>query len=258
MERWGLTRIRLFSSDLDGTLAGDRAAARRFADWWQNLPLSGRPVLVYNSGRLLEDMAEFVPEQGLPEPDYLIGGVGTMLSGGKTRLADDFRHALGSAFDRARIADVLGSISNAVLQPAKYQHSHKSSWYLHHATDEQISEIEQELASHGLGVKLIYSSQRDLDVLPQAADKGEALRWLCGRLDIPLSDVVVAGDTGNDASMFRLPEVRGILPANARDELTLLARQNPLIYRAHQPIADGVLEGLIHFGVSGQSRVGQG
>lgn len=241
--------IRLFSSDLDGTLAGDRDASRRFASWWNALPLSTRPLLVYNSGRLLEDIAAFVPEQGLPEPDYVIGGVGTMISGGESGLAERYTSELGAGFDRARVADILGMVAAATLQPERYQHAHKSSWFLHDASEAHLRDINEQFRVHGLDVKLIYSSNRDLDVLPRGADKGEALRWLCGRLDIPLEQVVVAGDTGNDSSMFLLPGVHGIMPSNARAELTILSNQTATAYQARQATADGVIEGLMRLGV---------
>ncbi|MGG2476586.1 HAD family hydrolase, partial [Rhizobium sp. BR5] len=69
----------------------------------------------------------------------------------------------------------------------------------------------------------VYSSDRDLDILPKAADKGAALAWLCGQLRIGLDESVVAGDTGNDRAMFELNGIRGVIVGNALPELVSLA-----------------------------------
>ena len=66
-------------------------------------------------------------------------------------------------------------------------------------------------------------------------------------LDVALDEVVVAGDTGNDADMFLLDGVRGIIPANGRDELRLRLSGNDRIYQAKGREADGVIEGLRHW-----------
>jgi hypothetical protein len=55
--------------------------------------------------------------------------------------------------------------------------------------------------------------------------------------------------------MFQLPDVRGILVENALPELVngLVDRR---FYTARSPMADGVIEGLQHFGVlPGELRV---
>ena len=96
----------------------------------------------------------------------------------------------------------------------------------------------------------MYSSNRDLDFLPRTATKGGALIWLCEHLDLPTSSVVVAGDTGNDSSMFLVPDVRGILVQNAHPELLEAALGHDNVYQARDIIADGVIEGLCHFGVA--------
>ena len=71
--------IRLFSSDLDGTLLGNPESSRRFRTAWELLPRRERPLLVYNSGRLVEDVRHLVERGELPAPDFVIGGVGTQV-----------------------------------------------------------------------------------------------------------------------------------------------------------------------------------
>ncbi|HLP66174.1 MAG TPA: HAD-IIB family hydrolase [Rhizobium sp.] len=248
MERRRLIPVRIFSSDLDGTLAGDRDASRRFADYWASLDAASRPLLVYNSGRLIEDILAFITEEGLPDADYLIGGVGTMMHAATVpEIADAYAASLDRDYDPLRIAERLRSLPGIRRQPERYQHALKSSWYFHDAPLERIEALEQELRAEGLSVKLVYSSGHDLDVLPGNADKGKALTWLCAKLGIGLDEAVVAGDTGNDLGMFLLDGVRGIVPANAHPELRRLAGEREDVYLAERDTADGIIEGLRHW-----------
>lgn len=241
--------VALLSSDLDGTLVGDDRATRRFRAYWAAFDPESRPILVYNSGRLVEDIEALLKKSDLPRPDYLIGGVGTMVGGGLDHGSRQrFGETLGDPFDRAMLALLMGKIDGIRLQDEVFQHAHKSSWHLHDASDDDIVALEARLIDAGLDARLVYSSSRDLDVLPRTASKGSALSWLCGELGIDLSDVVVAGDTGNDCDMFLIPDVRGIVVGNALEELRRLARSDPRHYQARQAHADGVIEGMDHHG----------
>lgn len=240
--------VRLFSTDLDGTVVGNNDATARFRDFWQSLPNETRPLLVFNSGRLLDDQLELMEAVPLPKPDYIIGGVGTMLScRAQPSLRQAYTNSLGQGFDTEKIISLMSDIPGISIQPERYQHGLKSSWYLHDADDQAISNIEHRLNEAGIEARIVYSSGRDLDVLPRAADKGAAIRWLCDHLELGLDEAVVAGDTGNDRAMFELPQVRGIVVSNALDELKSFATGKHNMFTALEAEADGVISGLKHW-----------
>lgn len=242
--------LRLFSTDLDGTVVGNNDATRRFRDFWQSLPDEHRPVLVFNSGRLVDDQLALLEEVPLPRPDYIIGGVGTMLHAKERgELESAYRHSLGTGFDPRRIADVMGRLPDVTMQAEQYQHGLKSSWFLHDADEKALADIEAALLAAEIDARIVYSSGRDLDILPKAADKGAALAWLCGQLHIGLDESVVAGDTGNDRAMFELNDVRGVIVGNALPELVSMANSNGRFYLSGATEADGVIEGLRHWGL---------
>jgi hydroxymethylpyrimidine pyrophosphatase-like HAD family hydrolase len=88
-----------------------------------------------------------------------------------------------------------------------------------------------------------------LDIIPALAGKGNAIHFLLNYLNLSSQRVIVAGDSGNDRSMFAAFP-RGIVVANAQPELLQLrATASPDHYFAREKFAAGVSEGLCHFDV---------
>ncbi|MEX2044113.1 MAG: HAD-IIB family hydrolase [Opitutus sp.] len=241
--------VRLVASDLDGTLLGNPEATQRLRRAWEAIDPKARPLLVYATGRSCADTRKLIAGKLLPQADYIIGGVGTEIFDPRGKLqAGDFATQFGEGWDLGKIEAIMRTVPGIERQPPEFLHPYKSSWYWERADRSQLAELEQQLHDTGLHVNMVYSSLRYLDVLPLRGNKGNALQWLCGLLDIALGGVVVAGDTGNDSSMFLLPGVRGIVVENAQPELFEAVVKLP-VFVSRQVMADGVLEGLKHFGV---------
>lgn len=240
--------IRIFSTDLDGTLLGNPEATQRFTSMWNSLPSAARPLLVYNTGRTVENTLALVTARSMAMPDIIIGGVGTELYAPLLPRGDEFCARFGTGWDLAAVEQIVAAHSAATRQPPESLHPYKSSWLWPRASLYQLRTLEQRLTQAGLKVTVVYSCDHFLDVLPAAADKGKALRWLCERLDVPLRSVLVAGDTGNDSSMFLLEGVRGIVVENALPELfaAIVGREK---YASRAVFAEGVIDGLVYFGV---------
>lgn len=240
----------LLVSDLDGTLLGQPEALERFARWRQAHQDQLR--LAYNSGRFYESICELVAEGPLPAPDAVIGGVGTeirLYPGGEVLAGwppADVR------WDRAAIQALLQAEERLQIQPEDFQSPFKLSYYAYDLDESFLQELRRRLAEAGHPVEVVYSSSRDLDILPAGVNKGSAAAFLASFFHVPVDRVIVAGDTGNDAAMF-ICGFRGIVVANAQPELKAL--QSPKVYHASCSYADGVLEGLEYWMQSGKGEL---
>jgi sucrose phosphatase-like protein len=233
----------LLVSDVDDTLLGDDAALERFANWHNEY--ASQIKLVYASGRFVDSLLDSLRDTKLPTPEALIGGVGTeiiqhptgdMFCGWLDRLEDDW--------DPEKVREIMAREPGAEYQPLELQSNYKVSYFLHDASRQQLDAISQKLAGAGVRADLIYSSNRDLDVVPASVNKGTAAAFLAQRWEYAPDNVLVSGNSANDAELFRQGFL-GVVVANAHDELKALA--GPRVYIAGQPYAAGVLEGIEHW-----------
>jgi sucrose-6F-phosphate phosphohydrolase len=238
------TKRALLFVDLDNTLLGDTAGLEQFIRWhavrreWLRI--------VYASGRFYESMRYAIRRWSLPDPDALICGVGT-----EVRLFDsglpiaEWRQQIAVDWSVLRVRLALAQFEQLRLQPDDCQSGLKVSYYANQLEPPLLRELHAAVQNWGVSANVIYSSDRDLDVLPNGADKGRAAAFLVRRWKrANYSDVVVSGDSGNDLSMFQ-QGFRGIVVANAHPSLKALA--GPDVYLSPHSFAHGVLDGLQHW-----------
>jgi len=242
----GILFMLLFSTDIDGTVYDSDETAELFATFWESLqggPTS--PLLVYNTGRSVEDVFELIKRTALPDPDYIIGGVGTKIIDFHYDVTiDDWDLVLSENWDFESVKELVRShYPNLELQPDECQNPHKCSYYWYDKSVDEIAELRTALEESDIETQVVYSSGRDLDILPRKANKGNAIAWLAGRLEIPLDEIVVAGDSGNDLSMFLVGNCQGIVVSNAEAALLDVASKQGA-FLASLPCAAGVVEGI--------------
>lgn len=247
----------VLATDVDNTLTGDRAALQELRGRLHVLREQGALFLILATGRRLTQVLHGFAHEGLPMADAVVSQVGTeiYLPPFKADMAPlaAWDERLRRSYSRRRALAFVQGIQGARLQADMYNTPLKASFYLDQAPDADgaAEAVRQRIAAAGAGddYRVVWSSGRDLDIIPALAGKANAVRYLMQFLEMDADKVVAAGDSGNDLSMLTAFP-RGIVVGNAQRELQQLrdtGRDGLFFAKAYY--AAGVAQGLRHFGI---------
>ncbi|MDN4525229.1 HAD-IIB family hydrolase [Fictibacillus fluitans] len=230
----------LLATDLDGTLVGEQELTSALFKYYGERTYGVE--LVYVTGRHHDSTMELIKVENLPMPSILISDVGTeMYDFDDPELHERWKKTLEEQWRPEEISRIADQCSG--LTPQSIPSSHRLSYF---AEDEAaFEEVKQKLEENGVPHKLIFSSGRDVDILPPNAGKGEALSFLLHEKGWENANILIAGDSGNDRDMITM-DYPAVVVGNCQDELKMLP-EHPLIFRAENHCAGGIREAWEHF-----------
>jgi sucrose-phosphate synthase len=235
---------RILISDIDNTLLGDREALADLVDHLQQRePLIGFGIA---TGRSLDSAQKILQEWDVPTPDLWITSVGSEIHYGAQQQADSSwsRH-ISYRWQPEQVKLVMAKLSGIQLQTSDQQCPHKISYWVDPEQAPSLKTIKAHLRRHKLPVRVIYSHQKYLDLLPLRASKGDAVRYCAIKWGFSFERILVAGDSGNDEQML-IGNTLAVVVGNHSPELRKL-QGLPQIYFATGHYAQGILEAIAHY-----------
>lgn len=247
----------LIISDLDNTWIGDDSATIALQ---QFLKLQrDHFYLVYATGRSFCSVARLMrnfwllTREPLLTPDYLITGVGSEIYE-QGVLDYNWATSISQGWNRDAVVHLTQKFPQLLPQIDSEQNPWKVSFCLHPNTKPAILKtIHEQIVQLGISAKIIFSSGRDIDILPQATDKGLAAMYLREKLQVPLEQTIVCGDSGNDLSLYQHGTL-GVIVNNAQRELAEWYSESGTKnhYFAQSSYASGILEAIKYFNLGKQ------
>lgn len=231
----------LFVTDIDHTLIGEDNT--HLADLLAELTTHRSCVgFVVATGRTIESARKHLAIHGVAGVDILITSVGAEIYyGPRLQRSRSWESHIAAKWEPQKIRRVLQGLPYLRDQEDDTQRRFKISYYMDPGKD-RLAEIHNRLLNSKCKYNLVYSHDQYLDILPYRASKGKAIRFLAYKWDIPLRNIIVCGDSGNDEEMLR-GEPSAVVVANYSPELDVL-RKGKHVYFAKKPCAGGILDGL--------------
>lgn len=243
----------VLATDLDGTFLGGPPAMRAaLYDWITRHRES--VGLIFVTGRdpdfirdLCAGMVDAHPS--VPVPDYVVADVGTTIARMEMRAGapvvtglPELEAPIAAAWgDRAGfVRSVLADAPGLRVQDTAFRH--RVSYHYEPAAYDPTRVRPLQDA----GLDILISAGCFLDVLPGGVNKGATLLRLIDHLALPRDRVLVAGDTLNDLSMFRVG-LTGAVVGGAEAELLAATRALPRIRHCAAPGAGGIAEAIAAF-----------
>ena len=230
----------IFAFDLDGTfLGGDETSRQRL---YELISEREDVRLVLSTGRGLESVIPLLGDPTFPDPDYIISDVGaTVVHGDSLEPVQPLQSIIAGQWPGT--LDVVEALDHLdYLERQDVPQERRCSFFA------DFDEIDDRLAEivGDLGCQLLFSADKYVDVLPPGVNKGSTLRQLVKHEGGSLDDVVVAGDTLNDLSMYQ-EGFTGIVVGNAEADLVEATEDEDHVYLADADGAAGILEGFEEF-----------
>jgi sucrose-phosphate synthase len=246
-------RDRAIFTDLDQNLIGNPQSLKQFA----SIIRENRKCVSFGiaTGRRMDSALTLIKKQGIPRPDILISSLGTRIHYGQNLTEDAFwTDHIDHDWTPSRISNLLNALPGLKRQPKSEQSSFKISYYYDSKKAPTIDELYILLRQKELTANVILSFGQFLDVVPARASKGQALRYVSQRLEIPLEQTIVAGGSGSDEDMMRGNTLAVVVSNRHHEELSQLDDVDR-IYFAGQSHASGILEALEHYDFFDACRV---
>jgi hydroxymethylpyrimidine pyrophosphatase-like HAD family hydrolase len=233
----------ILATDLDGTFLGGSAAERSalydYLQAWRD-----RLLLVFVTGRDLAFIRALTADGWVPEPDFVIGDVGTTVVDGRRHqplepVQGPIERLWGGS--TARVKALLADEPGLALQPV--MGDRRVSYYYDPATlrPETIDKV------RAAGFDVILSAGVYFDVMPRGVAKGPTLLRFVETLSLDPARVLVAGDTMNDLSLFETG-LDGVAVGNSEPELVARIGALPTVHHSPHDGCAGIADAIRRFG----------
>lgn len=258
----------VLATDLDGTflpLTGN-SENRRDLDSLHHELKSRHMALVFVTGRHLSSIVSVMETESLPKPNWIISNVGTAIGcvekTGQIVPSSGYANHLSQIiheYSVARLRQELTAFESLTEQEDEKQSDYKLSYYCDADSINELSEqINKHLDENSSPYRLIasvdpFNGDGLIDLLPKGVSKAYAIDWWCQDQRFDSSEVIFAGDSGNDFAALTAG-YRSILVGNASRELAERVQQihdandwQDRLCLPDEHATSGVLRGLQYF-----------
>jgi sucrose-phosphate synthase len=180
-------------------------------------------------------------------PDVLISSLGTKIHYSQELTEDDFwAEHIDHLWQPKRVRKLLSELPGLKPQAMIEQSFFKIAYHYDPNKAPSVEEIYELLHKHELTCNVVHAFGQYLDILPSRASKGQALRYVAQRWEIPLHHILVAGGSGADEDMMRGNTLAVVVANRHHEELSHMI-DHERIYFANQAHALGILEAIDHY-----------
>lgn len=238
-------RDRAIFTVLDENLLGNQESLDRFS----KLIRKNHKDVTFGiaTGRRMDSALAIMKKYKIPMPDVLVSSLGTRIHYGKALTEDAYwTEHIDHDWNPQRVQRVLADVPGLTLQPKKELSYFKISYLYDSQNAPAIDEIIALIRQKELTTNVFFTADNLIDVIPSRASKGQALRYVAQRLDIPLDHILAAGGSGADEDMMRGNTLAVVVGNRHQEDLSDL-EDHERIYFANQAHAGGILEAIEYY-----------